>query len=266
VPVEEEGSAPEDLTSWWPGGRNGGLPGLPANPFHLPRRTDAEPPPQAPPELGIPASRTPEPSDPPEWQTVRSEIRSLVRMCETVLDTLASQLRQDEQATRQFTEHLNDVDTQLERLSGQLESSVPDSAERESALAALDGYADAIRRLESGMQALFAELERMQRGQQVSQSSLTGRAIYVGSSDRTSHRILHVDLSTPGAVTLGTALCAGLGIAVRRRAIAPLVIAPVVGVGAALLRDFLRMPAADRVAARPFRLTRPDVLTSRSES
>jgi hypothetical protein len=190
-------------------------------------------------------------------------------MCETMLDTLAAQLRQDEQATRQFTEHLDDVDTRLERLSERLETSVPGSEKRQSALAALDGYSDTVRRLESGIQALFAELERMQRVQQVAQSSPTGRAIYVSGADHTSHRILHVDLSTPGALTLGagTALFAGLGMAVRRRAIAPLVIAPVVGMGVALLRNFLKMPVDDRASpAALVRRTVPEALAPQPES
>jgi hypothetical protein len=86
-------------------------------------------------------------------------------MSETVVDTLACQLRQDEQAARVFAKHLAEVDTELRRLSQQLGGGAGDGEKSGPPLVALEGYADAVSRLETGMQSVFNELQRMQASQ-----------------------------------------------------------------------------------------------------
>jgi hypothetical protein len=137
----EEGPAPEDLKAWWP--ENGGPATPPANPWHA-----------------VPCA--PRVVDPHDWPHVRSEVHSVVRMSETVVDTLACQLRQDEQAARLFAKHLAEVDIELRQLAQRLHVNAPDGEEPASAIAALEGYADAVRRLETGMQSVFRDLQHMQ--------------------------------------------------------------------------------------------------------
>jgi hypothetical protein len=86
-------------------------------------------------------------------------------MSETVVDTLACQLRQDEQAARLFAKHLANVDAHLRRLSQHLHASVPDNDEPSLALTAVEGYADAVLQLEAGLQSVFTQLQRMQASQ-----------------------------------------------------------------------------------------------------
>src|SRR5207237_1441379 len=79
----------------------------------------------------------PQQAEPPDWQAVRAEIHSLVVMGETMLDTIASQLRQDEQAARHLNEHLGDVDARLEGLSERMDSGPPGGTEPDPELAGL---------------------------------------------------------------------------------------------------------------------------------
>src|SRR5437588_3262416 len=171
--VEPQGPHPsDDLDFRWPREGNGRYRGAPAEP---PERVqwpfaDSRPtepphdPPVTAPLFTAPPPPVPAPPEPAvetdDWSVARSEIRSIVRMGETVLDTLASQLRQDEQSARLFTQHLSSVEGELERLSERLDATTARGNDPTATIVALEGQGSAIRRLENAIQALAQDLQQ----------------------------------------------------------------------------------------------------------
>jgi len=72
-----------------------------------------------------------------------------------------------------------------------------------------------------------------------------GRPIYTGGTDHTTHRLLSLGVPTRQVVLIlafGTALCAGLGVAVGRGSVSALAFVPVAVLGIGVLAALLRVP------------------------
>jgi hypothetical protein len=125
------------------------------------------PPPQepAPQYLQRPADPYVPPRESAQMYDLHADVRDLVRMSRTMLDTLAAQLKQNEESARLVTGHLGSTESQLANLSDRLRSLGETVAQPSPIALDSERLAHSVRRIEARLQALVEDVQRQTSGQ-----------------------------------------------------------------------------------------------------
>jgi hypothetical protein len=96
---------------------------------------------------------------------LHADVRDLVRMSRTMLDTLAAQLKQNEESARLVTGHLGSTESQLATVAERLRMLADNIAQPPPVALDAERLAHGLRRVEARLQALVENMERQGTGQ-----------------------------------------------------------------------------------------------------